>query len=155
MAYRYQARSVAKKIHCHADADSRKERGITAGCRLLIYEPQSPTDSPDTSKRPATSCGVWPTARLTCWEARLTLPMPRPGENPILRSTAELPPNRGLRGDFAEAISPMTGAERTRGGSAAGHAPMRLKTSSGRWLVAGSVLGSGAVFLEGSVVSVA
>src|SRR5436190_89250 len=49
----------------------------------------------------------------------------------------------------------MTGAERTRGGSAAGHAPMRLKTTSGRWLVAGSVLGSGAVFLEGSVVSVA
>src|SRR3954447_16389024 len=49
----------------------------------------------------------------------------------------------------------MTSAERTRGGSAAGHAPMRLKTSSGRWLVAGSVLGSGAVFLEGSVVSVA
>jgi EmrB/QacA subfamily drug resistance transporter len=32
---------------------------------------------------------------------------------------------------------------------------VRLQTTSGRWLVAGSVLGSGAVFLEGSVVSVA
>jgi EmrB/QacA subfamily drug resistance transporter len=49
----------------------------------------------------------------------------------------------------------MAGAERARGGSAGGQAPVRLKTAPGRWLVAGSVLGSGAVFLEGSVVSVA
>jgi len=33
--------------------------------------------------------------------------------------------------------------------------PVRLHSSTGRWILAGSVLGSGAVFLEGSVVNVA
>src|SRR5262245_47527096 len=50
----------------------------------------------------------------------------------------------------------MAGAEpRRAAASAGGEAPVRLKTAPGRWLVAGSVLGSGAVFLEGTVVSVA
>lgn len=31
---------------------------------------------------------------------------------------------------------------------------MRLASAQGRWVVAGAVLGSGAVFLEGSVVRV-
>jgi EmrB/QacA subfamily drug resistance transporter len=34
-------------------------------------------------------------------------------------------------------------------------APVSLHSSTGRWILAGSVLGSGAVFLEGSVVNVA
>lgn len=34
-------------------------------------------------------------------------------------------------------------------------APLRLGSAAGRWIVAGSVLGSGAVFLEGTVVNVA
>jgi EmrB/QacA subfamily drug resistance transporter len=34
-------------------------------------------------------------------------------------------------------------------------APVKLHSSTGRWILAGSVLGSGAVFLEGSVVNVA
>ncbi len=33
--------------------------------------------------------------------------------------------------------------------------PLRLHSAAGRWIVAGSVLGSGAVFLEGTVVNVA
>jgi EmrB/QacA subfamily drug resistance transporter len=33
--------------------------------------------------------------------------------------------------------------------------PLKLHSAAGRWVVAGSVLGSGAVFLEGSVVNVA
>ena len=36
-----------------------------------------------------------------------------------------------------------------------GNAPVSLHSSTGRWILAGSVLGSGAVFLEGSVVNVA
>jgi MFS family permease len=32
---------------------------------------------------------------------------------------------------------------------------MKLASAQGRWVVAGAVLGSGAVFLEGTVVSVA
>jgi len=50
----------------------------------------------------------------------------------------------------------MTGKHRTR--TSAAHdsgAPVRLHSATGRWIVAGSVLGSGAVFLEGSVVNVA
>ena len=34
-------------------------------------------------------------------------------------------------------------------------APVSLHSATGRWILAGSVLGSGAVFLEGSVVNVA
>ena len=50
----------------------------------------------------------------------------------------------------------MTANHRTP--ASAGHdanPPVRLHTAAGRWIVAGSVLGSGAVFLEGSVVNVA
>jgi EmrB/QacA subfamily drug resistance transporter len=50
----------------------------------------------------------------------------------------------------------MTARHRTR--TSAAHdtgAPVRLHSATGRWIVAGSVLGSGAVFLEGSVVNVA
>lgn len=39
--------------------------------------------------------------------------------------------------------------------SAAGSATLRLRSPAGRWTVAAAVLGSGAVFIEGTVVSVA
>jgi EmrB/QacA subfamily drug resistance transporter len=39
--------------------------------------------------------------------------------------------------------------------SARSEPPLRLHSGTGRWIVAGSVLGSGAVFLEGTVVNVA
>jgi EmrB/QacA subfamily drug resistance transporter len=42
----------------------------------------------------------------------------------------------------------------TRGG-AGSETTIRLRSAAGRWIVAGSVLGSGAAFLEGSVVNVA
>jgi EmrB/QacA subfamily drug resistance transporter len=50
----------------------------------------------------------------------------------------------------------MTAKHRNRAPAAPDtRARVRLKSAAGRWIVAGSVLGSGAVFLEGSVVNVA
>src|SRR6476469_6673076 len=63
---------------------------------------------------------------------------------------------RDGRRPFPGRRPPMAADHQSRAsGKLDGNAPVLLHSASGRWIVAGSALGSGAVFLEGSVVNVA
>src|SRR6476469_1768647 len=64
--------------------------------------------------------------------------------------------SRDRRHPFPGRRPPMAADHQSRASEKLdGNAPVLLHSASGRWIVAGSVLGSGAVFLEGSVVNVA